>query len=375
MSNYTLMYRIISKWKKRKTNSDEIRVNSIIKEKRHRALSIAKTRESRDHTSIYKKYTIKCDKDKIITECINDLSLQLEYPEPKFLIGKHISILMNKAVKEKHDKHIFNKSIDYNVDDMNKVIHESRMQLDPKVTCIMGKHDILPCYIDVFINPDYSSTVTVQLINHMDSPLVPQRFMQYINTKSVAYLETYNDVVCMMFDIHDSTVISNIIEPNEMGLLYHEIYKIASDVVNNIAHPYIEIRETCGDSIMMISNAGYMLPSDNYAKLCIDVSKMIIKKANVYLLSILDNLNIYTYLRCGISFGTVSAGVIDGRTCRVFGNQIHLASRLEGACKHNYICVCRRFYEEAMLDENNAVFETCLLKGFGLTELYHVSVF
>uniref|UniRef100_A0A7S1LJ33 Guanylate cyclase domain-containing protein n=1 Tax=Alexandrium catenella TaxID=2925 RepID=A0A7S1LJ33_ALECA len=38
------------------------------------------------------------------------------------------------------------------------------------------------------------------------------------------------------------------------------------------------------------------------------------------------------HARAGITVGPVSAGVVDGRSFRVFGATVHLAQRLEGLC-------------------------------------------
>mmetsp|Transcript_136107 Transcript_136107/g.422895 ORF Transcript_136107/g.422895 Transcript_136107/m.422895 type:complete len:147 (-) Transcript_136107:234-674(-) len=51
------------------------------------------------------------------------------------------------------------------------------------------------------------------------------------------------------------------------------------------------------------------------------------------------------YTRTGISIGPVTAGVVDGRTFRVFGSTVHLSQRLESLCPRSRVACSTDFLD------------------------------
>ena len=49
------------------------------------------------------------------------------------------------------------------------------------------------------------------------------------------------------------------------------------------------------------------------------------------------------YARTGVSLGSVTAGVVDGRSFRVFGESVHLSQRLESVCPRGGIACAEEF--------------------------------
>ena len=80
-------------------------------------------------------------------------------------------------------------------------------------------------------------------------------------------------------------------------------------------------------------------------------------------------------MRCGISFGPLAGGVIDGKTFRVFGPSINLAQRLESVCEKNYINISNVFYESLPIeDQKKCEQQTKELKGFGEVTFYRFKI-
>ena len=74
------------------------------------------------------------------------------------------------------------------------------------------------------------------------------------------------------------------------------------------------------------------------------------------------------HIRCGVAIGDISAGVIDGKTFRIFGSAVHLASRLESICKKDEIVYSEEFYKK--MENINCKKEIVNLKGFNEQNVY-----
>mmetsp|Transcript_4347 Transcript_4347/g.12710 ORF Transcript_4347/g.12710 Transcript_4347/m.12710 type:complete len:131 (-) Transcript_4347:90-482(-) len=75
------------------------------------------------------------------------------------------------------------------------------------------------------------------------------------------------------------------------------------------------------------------------------------------------------YTRVGIAVGTVTAGVVDGRTFRVFGSTVHLCQRLESLCPRAKVACSMEFLDALcqQVDDNMTVeLLESEAKGFGM---------
>jgi hypothetical protein len=88
--------------------------------------------------------------------------------------------------------------------------------------------------------------------------------------------------------------------------------------------------------------------------------------------SLLSEYTCDMYARVGISMGDVCAGVMDGRSFRVFGQTVHMSQRLEAACPRHKIACQSCFYKllSTQLGANGPASEVvhAELKGFGKVE-------
>mmetsp|Transcript_177633 Transcript_177633/g.432176 ORF Transcript_177633/g.432176 Transcript_177633/m.432176 type:complete len:131 (-) Transcript_177633:144-536(-) len=75
------------------------------------------------------------------------------------------------------------------------------------------------------------------------------------------------------------------------------------------------------------------------------------------------------YTRVGVAVGPVTAGVVDGRTFRVFGSTVHLCQRLESMCPRGKVACSMDFVDTLVqqIDENVTIeVQESEAKGFGV---------
>jgi class 3 adenylate cyclase len=236
---------------------------------------------------------------------------------------------------------------------------------------------VINCVGNISIDPEHmESCWTFEVVKHIDSPFVPKQYLQFINNEPTVHIENYENVCCLMFDLANSTpyVISH--TPRQVALLFHNMYVIVHNILSKNFFPYIRLHETCGDNFFMLVNM-----FDNCLAECTSLSMecglCIINETNKFLRQVDSSL----YLRCGMTYGDISAGVIDGISFRAFGKTVHLASRIEGVCKKDHVAFDQRFMdklESEQKHDSEELTQSCellfnQLKGFpGVTAVYHL---
>ena len=265
---------------------------------------------------------------------------------------------------------------------------------------IFGKsNEPIVCSISIDLHADRTITVVLE---HTDIKIlhsVPLGFGEYINATPGLFVEDYQDVICVMMDIAGSTQFASGVEPRTMAELMHNVYKTVNDVVLREVFPFAYIHEIVGDSVLLIVNAGFMVCSTSlscsfgsvgvYITKCCALltmwsvhvlsqakfgpeSAIIAVHAASQIQTALDRMLMeYSedmYARVGISMGDVCAGVMDGRSFRVFGETVHLSQRLEAACPRRHIACQSTVYqllEKQLPDPPESEQVQRDLKGFG----------
>jgi len=229
----------------------------------------------------------------------------------------------------------------------------------------MDKTPLL-CSIKVSLSDDLSSVVCIekQKDNLTSIPIIFNRSLKSHTDPFRA--ETYDNVVCVMMDISNSTYFTNQNDPIHTARMYYNVYNIVKFHVLEY-YPYIYIHELLGDSIFLIINAPFMIKHKCgiSSKIAIDISMRIQKEIDDLLKNIANDEKMY--LRVGISQGNIVAGMFDGRNLRVFGSAINLAQRLESLCNEGTVCVSN----DILLEEKNVydvTYHKCEIKGFGTME-------
>ncbi len=300
---------------------------------------------------------------------INDFACKILEYRSEELIGKELTILMPKYLANLH-KELFKTTY------LNCCVKMKKMEGKSKTFVLISKNNYcINCFGKIGINDDRTSYMELSIVEHVDSPLVPNEYMKFINNKASFHIKQYNNICCLMFDIANSTPFVNLSSSSEVALLFHNLYKEVDKIIMRYFFPFVNIHETCGDNFFLLVNINNDC-TKNCASLSIECGLKIINELNTFL----DELDYSLHIRCGVSFGNISAGVIDGRSFRAFGSVIHMASRLEGACPKNKIAIddsiLEKYKKESTLDDIGNKFHIensqLDLKGFGFRNVYFI---
>jgi len=294
---------------------------------------------------------------------IQDPTNLLEYDDDE-IMGESITILMTDIVKKMHIP-IFEKIKKQNILEIKrkiKVVMDNirTMQIVTKTGLIKE------CYVDIELNSNFTSVCTLREVKTKNDSTCPRQYLQYINGKNEYHIDTFQNVVCVLMDVGNSTEFSIKRSSEEVSLLYFNIMKILDKILKHFL-PYIYIHETTGDAIFILINTPFVRRHQHPCRLAMEFCKLAITDIHIFLKKYKT-----LYMRCGISYGEISAGVIDGRSFRVFGSIVNKASRLESICKKDYIEVEEHIYTS--LEITTGIQNTNDLKGFGNVKSYSINI-
>eukprot|EP00873_Tetraselmis_striata_P030000 jgi/Tetstr1/450264/TSEL_037300.t1 len=291
-------------------------------------------RRGRDARTTFQQVgQIKCDSDfNVVSSDANALML-LKYNEGD-LWGNPVTSIMTPLVAKIHMK-------------MFKFLKQaSASQIQQAAKGL--KYDMANCRDFVLLNSnkdpvvvgvsielaaDCTSTINLYSVSSTLLHTVPRGYEAFINQAPGMHVNDYSDVICIMIDISGSTEYATSVQPQDMATLMHDVYM----AVNNII-----LREAATQSQRHLNN--------------------MLKRYS-------ENL----HARVGVSVGDVTAGVIDGRSFRIFGRMVHLSQRLESICPKGGIACSLPFL--AMLEEQQELaadmsslgikYSKAHMKGFG----------
>lgn len=192
-----------------------------------------------------------------------------------------------------------------------------------------------PFMCDVHVEmTDNTSVVSIENVSHSLSihDTIPWRYQRFIGeSPGKIHLEECT-VTCVLMDLSNST--SFVVEHGgtKFAGMLSKLYQLVTQHVVQM-YPFVYVHELLGDSVFMVVNAPFMIkfPLGNSSEIALDVSRKIQESVD----SLLQGTNMH--MRVSIAHGPVSAGVIDGRSFRLFGPTVHLAQRLESVCPHGQI--------------------------------------
>ena len=287
---------------------------------------------------------------------INGFACELLGYESKEILGQAFTIILPKLQK--------NPSV--TCEAMNNVANDRK-----HFVLMTKKKKAINCFGKIDILTDGRAYMEFRLVTHIDSPLVPNDYMKYINNQVSFHVNIYSNVCCLMFDMANSTQYWNRSSTIEVAYLFHKMYKVIDEIVTKDFFPCVHIHETCGDNFFVLVNM-----FGNCTQTCATLSLEAASKILININKLLETIDDSLYMRCGTSFGEISAGVIDGRSFRAFGSIIHMASRLESVCEKNHVAFDEKFLHKL---ENESSYHTKNgydyvsiheLKGFGDTQMF-----
>ncbi|CAE8583265.1 unnamed protein product [Polarella glacialis] len=285
---------------------------------------------------------LQCDSEHVIQEASMLACALLRY-DRQDLVGRPILDLMPPAVALVHRK-MFRDLRQCSPGDFSRAARQikSNMSKCREFVLLDSHHDPVVCDVSVDLRSDLSSTVLLKEVKGKVLHTVPRGFEKFINTsKPCFHAKEYDNAVCIMLDLAGSTDFACAHSSMDMAKLLHNVYITVSDVVARIAFPYAYIHEVVGDSVLMLVDAGFMVsyPSKT-ALISLDVALESQRQVDQKLSDLGADA---CWARVGIAMGRISAGVVDGRNFRIFGETVHKAQRLQSICPRSKVVCCTDF--------------------------------
>ncbi|CAE8588574.1 unnamed protein product [Polarella glacialis] len=284
---------------------------------------------------------LQCDSEHVIQEASMLACALLRY-DRQDLVGRPILDLMPPAVALVHRK-MFRDLRQCSPEDFSRAAKQikSNMSKCREFILLDSHHDPVVCAVSVDLRSDLSSTVVLKEVKGNYLHTVPRGFEKFINSKPGFHVKEYDNAVCIMLDIAGSTEFACAHSSRDMARLLHNVYTTVNDVVARNAFPYAYIHEVVDDSVLILVNAGFMVsyPSST-ALISFDVALESQRQVDQKLSELgADGC----WARVGIGMGPISAGVVDGRNFRIFGETKHKAQRLESVCPRSKVVCCTDF--------------------------------
>jgi class 3 adenylate cyclase len=271
------------------------------------------------------------------------------------VLGKHITKYMTPFIAEFH-KRMFvylKRRSNFTMSNANRFV------------LLNAKAEPFMCDVHVDMTEN-NSVVSIENVSYSLSihDTIPASYQKFIGESPGRIHLEECDVTCVVMDLSNSTSFVVKHGGTEFAGVLSQLYKI---VTNHVVHmyPFVYVHELLGDSVFLVVNAPFMIkhPYGNNTELALNVSKQIQGSVD----SLLQDTDMH--LRVGIAHGPVSAGVIDGRSFRLFGPTVHLAQRLESVCPKKTITLNDSAVEQ-LPHTYPLQRHACTLKGFGNVDYF-----
>eukprot|EP00931_Biecheleriopsis_adriatica_P090687 TRINITY_DN64629_c0_g1_i1.p1 TRINITY_DN64629_c0_g1~~TRINITY_DN64629_c0_g1_i1.p1 ORF type:complete len:422 (+),score=38.95 TRINITY_DN64629_c0_g1_i1:71-1336(+) len=319
-------------------------------------------------------FTMACDTNFNIA-AVDPIACQLLQYKAGDLVGRSVLCLMSHGVAEIHS-HIFTSLRRASVDERRRiakrVLREGKHSISEFII-IGADGSPVKCALSLVLNDDLSSQVKGETVQKTLTQAVPKLFREDLHGDTAVNVKDYNDVVCIMLDVAGSTRFAVSHAPRVMAELFHQMYIITEDLVLRTMYPYGYIHEVVGDSILLVVNAGFMVPATSLAShITVDIAFKLQNSLDLMFSSYDPEL----YCRMGISIGPVCAGVVSSSYFRLFGATVHLSQRLEASCPRSKIACSAAFVQSLDQDELTGTtkeLRTAEFKGFSMMDFFILS--
>lgn len=302
------------------------------------------------------EYNVYCDSDNKILACDELLMIDLGYKmNHETLIGKYIEELMSPYVAKMH-KRMITKIKDLPKKELKQLSQrlKERMSLASRYVIFDYYRNPILCFICVNIDVQTLNNHVLIKFDHETKYGFPtiEDSMPKLQLKHIGhnpervYIGDFENVTCVFMDLQNSTEFVTKHGGKTLAMVLSKSYDITLKNVLNF-HPFVYVHELTGDSIFLVIDAHFMVKGTAATRshstlLTITISSQIQKLINKMLN---DEFGDEMHMRVGISRGNVSAGVIDGRSYRLFGLTVHMAQRMESKCPRYHLTVTSEFYE------------------------------
>lgn len=316
-------------------------------------------------------FVILTNRHHVIVDCDKKALVHMRCASIDDLIGQSITTIMSETVGCLHNRRFFDQIPVSDLKSVIKRLENHQMSMASRNVLYTTDRSPMMCKLRVTVQLEndfticgYIVAVTVAKETYGLLDTVPQKYTPFIGSESNC-LSLFNNVTCVIMDLCNSTCFVNSCDPfgKRIALVLSGVYNIVKREILCM-YPYMYVHELIGDSVFVVFNAGFFVrTSDVLHDACLAALRHIQQKVDSYL------KDTGMWLRIGVATGPVHAGVIDGRTFRLFGLTVHRAQRLESVCPKGQIAIDQSFKDQLRGTHDYEIRENNL-KGIGHTSYY-----
>ena len=311
----------------------------------------------------------------VIVDCDKNALIHLLCTSIDDLVGKSITTIMSKAIGCLHSGVFFESIPKSKLKNIIILLETRHMSMATRyvVYTVNGVPLMCKMSINVQLETDYSIygyIVNVHIENESYGLLdtVPYKYKQFIGSDDTC-LSRCDNVTCVIMDLYNSTWFEN--NHDRTGKRIAEVlagvYRIVKRNIMSM-YPFMYIHELIGDSVFIVTNASFFVNRRFIHDACLSTLSRIQAQLDMYL------QRTGMWVRIGVATGPVHAGVIDGRTFRLFGLTVHRAQRLESVCPKGKIAFDQCFKDHLRYNTLEYGIHETDLKGIGKTTYFTTSV-
>lgn len=317
-------------------------------------------------------FVILTNRHHVIVDCDRKALIHLRCASIDDLIGQSITKLMSDTLGCLHKRHFFDRLTTSDLKSVIKRLENHQMSKASRNVVYTMDRSPMMCKLRVTVQLDndftvcgYMVTVTVAEQTYGLLDTVPQKYASFIGSEHKC-LSSCDNVTCVIMDLCNSTCFVNSCDPSgkRIASVLSDVYTIVKREILCM-YPYMYVHELIGDSVFVVFNAAFFVNNscDVLHDACLAALQHIQQKVD----SVLKDTGMW--LRIGVATGPVHAGVIDGRTFRLFGLTVHRAQRLESVCPNGQIAFDQSFKDQLRGTHEYEIRESNL-KGIGHTRYY-----
>lgn len=326
-------------------------------------------------------FVLLCDRQTVIYDAHPNALHYLRATHRNDVIGQPITRFMSKYVADIHEKHLFPSVRNADKDQLRVLINRlmNARTMSKANRYVMYTMDDTPfmCRLQIDVQLGENPTVCgfiihVNVCRRTQASIrdtIPMEYKEFIGSDEQC-IRDYDHVTCIFMDVCESTDFVRRRGGTQIAGMFRRIYEMANRCVMDL-YPFVYVHELIGDSVFIIANAPFMVKNVQMqdTTLAVRVARSIQTQVDAYLQDDLGEPDMY--LRVGVSVGPVTAGVIDGRTFRLFGLTVHRAQRLESVCPRGRIALDETMYHEYP-DKAKIVRNQGTFKGLGIVQYYTI---
>lgn len=307
----------------------------------------------------------------VIVDCDKNALIHLQCASIDDLVGKSITTIMSNAIGCLHTRVFFDSICKSTLKNIIVRLETRHMSMATRYVVYTVNRTPLMCKMSINVQLDKDFSISGYIVTlHVEKEsyglldTVPYKYKRFIGSDKTC-LSRCDNVTCVIMDLYNSTWFVNTYDltGKRIAEVLAAVYNIVKREIMSM-YPFMYIHELIGDSVFIVTNASFFVNSRFLHDACLSTLIRIQTQLDMYL------QKTGMWIRIGVATGPVHAGVIDGRTFRLFGLTVHRAQRLESVCPKGKIAFDQCFKEHLRYNSLEYSIHETDLKGIGKTTYY-----